>query len=301
MKSIIQSGYSLILNEVSLLWNLMKSNLDGAFIPFPIFTVASLLHRGALWDEILVRLVHSLIYAFFYQYVFELLNQTAQPEHRLEDKINKPDRPFVTDALTLRSATIRYYISLAAWLAYSYSLGTLLWTLGWLAIVFGSWKYSVRLSDFGPTKDLSIAAGLIVQLMAAWHIGGSDDNVGWHWVKVLAVWMYPTIGIQDLRDVPGDLAVGRRTTVIILGDITARIYHSVGLVVFGYVYVFQWLLESRYDSSTLIVSTAIAALTAWVIFRMFAWKSIESDRLTYRYYMALYHLNLVATGVCLRS
>ncbi|KAI8949265.1 UbiA prenyltransferase family-domain-containing protein [Xylaria longipes] len=301
MKSVIQSTYSFLLSEASITWNLLKSNIDGASIPFPIFTAASLLHKGALWYEIIVRLVYSLTYAFFYHYVFELTNQTARPAHRLEDKINKPDRPLVTNSMTLQSARIRYYLGLAVWLAYSYALGTQVWTLLWLATVFASWKYSIGLSDFGPTKDLSITIGMIAQLMAAWHIGGSDPNISWHWVKVIIMWMYPTIGIQDIRDVPGDLAVGRRTTVILLGDIPARIYHSVGLVIFGYIYIFQRVLDSRYDASTLTVSTAIAALTAGVIFRLFAWRSIESDRKTYRYYMGLYLLNLVAAGVCLRK
>ncbi|KAI0459293.1 UbiA prenyltransferase family [Xylaria acuta] len=301
MDSIIRSGYSFLLSEASVCWNLLKSNIDGAFLPFPIFTIASLLHKGAPWHEVIVRLVYALIYAFFYHYVFELTNQTARPTHRLEDKINKPDRPLVTNSMTLRSARARYYIALATWLAYSYALGTQVWALLWLATIVASWKYSIGLSDFGPTKDLSVVIGLVAQLMAAWHIGGSDPTVSWRWVKVLAVWMYPTIGIQDIRDVPGDLAVGRRTTVILLGDIPARIYHSVGLVVFGYIYIFQWVLHSRYDASTLTVSAAIAALAAGVIFRLFAWRSIESDRKTYRYYMSLYLLKLVAAGVCLRK
>lgn len=57
MKSVIHSGISLLLSEASLMWNLLKSNLDGAFVPFPIFTLASLLHRGALWDETIFRLI----------------------------------------------------------------------------------------------------------------------------------------------------------------------------------------------------------------------------------------------------
>ncbi|KAI3328263.1 UbiA prenyltransferase family [Ustulina deusta] len=299
MKSIIWSSYLCLLSEASICWNLLKSNLDGAFVPFPLFTMASLLHKGASRHEIIVRLVYTLIYAFFNQYVFELTNQTARPAHYLEDKINKPDRPLVTNSMTLRSARIRYYIGLVSWLVYSYALGTQIWTLLWLATIFGSWKYSVGLSDFEPTKDLSITLALVAQLMAAWHIGGSDPISSWYWVKVLALWMYPTIGIQDIRDVPGDLAVGRRTTVILLGDIPARIYHSVGLVIFGYIYVFQRVLASRYDASTLTVSTAIGVLTAGIIFRLFAWRSIESDRKTYRYYMSLYLLNLVAVSVCL--
>ncbi|KAI1112536.1 UbiA prenyltransferase family [Nemania sp. NC0429] len=301
MISILQSFYLLLSSEGYLLWNLIKSNIDGALTPFPVFAFASLLHRGAPWDEMIACLIHTWIYALFFTYIFELVNQTAQPAHRIEDEINKPDRPLLTNSISLLSAKIRFYIGLAAWLAYSYALGTHVWTLVWVADIFASWKYSVGLSQFGPTKDLSITVGLIAQLMAAWHIGGSDPTVGWPWVKVLSVWMFPTIGIQDIRDVPGDLAAGRLTTAILLGDIKARIYHSAGLVVFGYIYIFRWLLYTRYDASAVTAASAVAALTAWVVFRLFAWRSIESDRLTYRYYMGLYHLNLAAAGVCLRK
>ncbi|KAI0532204.1 hypothetical protein GGR58DRAFT_490991 [Xylaria digitata] len=301
MKSMIQPGYSFFLAEASLCWNLLKSNIDGGFLPFPIFTMVSLLHNGAPWDEIIVRQVYSLIYGFFYLYVFELTNQTARPAHRLEDEINKPYRPLVTNSMTLQSAKTRYYVALALWLAYSYVLGTQLWTLLWLANILSSWGYSIGLADFGPTKDLSIAIALIAQLGAAWHIGGSDPVIGWHWIKILTMWMYPTIGIQDIRDVPGDLAVGRRTTVILLGDIPARIYHSLGLVVFGYIYIFQWVLATRKDGYTLMTSAVIVALTFGILFRLFAWRSIESDRKTYRYYMRLFLLKLVAAGVCLRK
>ncbi|KAJ2995058.1 hypothetical protein NUW58_g1384 [Xylaria curta] len=68
------------------------------------------------------------------------------------------------------------------------------------------------------------------------------------------------MGIQDLRDVPGDLAVGRRTTVILLGDIPARIYHSVGLAVFGYVYIFHWVLGSIGDVRTDVERASLKSL-----------------------------------------
>ncbi|KAI0854725.1 UbiA prenyltransferase family-domain-containing protein [Xylaria cubensis] len=299
MKSLIQSVFSFLIIEASVCWNLLKSNIDGAFLPFPIFTMASLLHIRAPWYNIIVlnltytdleNCVDTLIYAFFYQYVFELTNQTARPAHRLEDEINKPDRPLVTNSMTLRSARTRYYVGLVVWLAYSYVLGTQLWTMLWLVTVFGSWKYSIGLSDFGPTKDLSISIGLIAQLMAAWHIGGSNPIVAWHWVKILFMWMYPTIGIQDIRDVPGDKAVGRRTTVILLGDVP-------GL----YIYISHWVLACRNDAYTVTVSAAIVALTFGTVFRLFAWRSIKSDRKTYRYYMGLYLLKLVAVCVCMRE
>ncbi|KAI0411496.1 hypothetical protein F5X98DRAFT_383556 [Xylaria grammica] len=301
MKTTPQASHSFLLNEVSICWSLIKSNIDGAFLPFPVFTMASLLHRGAVWYEVVVGLAYTLIYAFFYTYVFEFANQTGRPESLIEDKINKPDRPLVVESMTLQSAKFRYYVGLAVWFAYSYALGVHLWTLLWFATFFAAWN--LGLSGFGPTKDLSISLGTIAQLMAAGHIGGLNALLTWHWVKVLIAWMFTTIGIQDLRDVPGDLAIGRRTTVILLGDVSGMtlILASNHIVFFQYIYISQRVLESRYDTSTLTVSAAIAASTAGIIFRLFAWRTIESDRVTYRCYMSLYLLNLVAAGVCLRK
>ncbi|GAW14465.1 hypothetical protein ANO14919_038680 [Xylariales sp. No.14919] len=218
MNTTPKTSHSFLRNEVSIFRNLVKSNAEFSIPPFPIFTMASLLHRGAAWYEVVVSLVYTLIYAFFYLYLFELANQYARPESLLEDKINKPDRPLVVKSMTPQSAKVRYYIGLAAWFAYSYALGVHLWVLFWFATIFAT--YNLGLSAFGPTKDLLGALGMIAQIMPAGHIGGLNAPLRWHWAKVLMMWMFTTIGIQDLRDVPGDLAIGRRTTAILLGDVS---------------------------------------------------------------------------------
>ena len=44
--------YLYMKHELSLSYYYMRSNVDAAFLPFPIFTTASLLYRGAEFDEI---------------------------------------------------------------------------------------------------------------------------------------------------------------------------------------------------------------------------------------------------------
>lgn len=86
----------------------------------------------------------------------------------------------------------------------------------WVAISFA--HNFLSFGDFGPTKDMCIGLGCVAQLTAAWLIGGAPYEVGWNWIKIIALYTLFPIPLQDLRDVPGDLAVGRRTTPILMGD-----------------------------------------------------------------------------------
>ena len=94
------------------------------------------------------------------------------------------------------------------------------WTLLWVATTIG--HYQLGLSNFGFTKDFCMSSGTVVQLMAAWQLGGSDLEVGWSWVKIVVLEIFCSVGIQDFRDVPGDLATRRRTTPIFLGDLPGK-------------------------------------------------------------------------------
>lgn len=107
-----------------------------------------------------------------------------------------------------------------AYVVCSYAFGVLQWSVLWIFTIFCS--YYLHTARFGPTKDFAQVTGTIAQLMASWHIGGADPEVGWVWVKLIAVWVFGTVAIQDFRDVPGDLASSRRTMPILLGDIPGK-------------------------------------------------------------------------------
>lgn len=133
-----------------------------------------------------------------------------------EDKINKPDRPIAAGATTLQAARIRWAVLTILYLAYGCYLHVGVWSAMWVAISFA--HNFLSFGDFGPTKDMCIGLGCVAQLTAAWLIGGAPYEVGWNWIKIIALYTLFPIPLQDLRDVPGDLAVGRRTTPILMGD-----------------------------------------------------------------------------------
>lgn len=69
-----------------------------------------------------------------------------------------------------------------------------------------------------------MGAGCIAQLTAGWAIGGSSPEMGWDWIKYITLYMLWPIPLQDLRDVPGDKAVGRLTTPILMGDTICKFF-----------------------------------------------------------------------------
>ncbi|PYH28274.1 UbiA family prenyltransferase [Aspergillus neoniger CBS 115656] len=224
--SVLNWLYVTVKREIKLSYAFMESNFDAAFVPFPIFATASLLYRRSTYEEALSSLTNTLLYGFFLYYSTELANNADGGT--IEDKINKPNRPIVQSQTTVAAAKLRFYIASATWLLLSYILDVYIWSLLWIAVLVS--HYLLRASRIGPAKDLCIVLGVTSQLMACWKLGGSDMREGWRWVKLIILWIFFTVPIQDFRDVPGDLAAGRRTTPILLGDFPARIYTSMGLV-----------------------------------------------------------------------
>lgn len=81
------------------------------------------------------------------------------------------------------------------------------WALFWAFLGFVT--HVLHLACYWPTKETSLALGAIAQVMVAWQFGGSEANVAWEWVKIIIVWVFFTVAIQDFRDVPEDKACGR--------------------------------------------------------------------------------------------
>jgi 4-hydroxybenzoate polyprenyltransferase len=189
------------------------------------------------------RIIDAFLYGFLYLYTFVVANQI---DGVAEDKVNKPDRPIASGATSVQAAKIRWVVLTSLYLAYSYTLGVEKPTMLWIATTIA--HNFLGFANFGPTKDGCMGAGCIAQLTAAWAIGGSPAEMGWEWIKYITLYMLWPIPLQDLRDVPGDKAVGRLTTPILMGDtickdfsvlsmgfyadnFQARIYISAGIIV----------------------------------------------------------------------
>uniref|UniRef100_A0A093UXV2 Digeranylgeranylglyceryl phosphate synthase n=1 Tax=Talaromyces marneffei PM1 TaxID=1077442 RepID=A0A093UXV2_TALMA len=260
---------NILWHELELCYGFVRRDLGTGLLPVPGFTLASLLYRKASAEEI-----------------YSVIPFANQIDGVNEDKVNKPDRPIASGATTLRAAKIRWTILTLLYLGYSFYLGVEKPTLLWIATTIA--HNFLGFANFGPTKDGCMGAGCIAQLTAGWAIGGSSPEMGWDWIKYITLYMLWPIPLQDLRDVPGDKAVGRLTTPILMGDTISRIYISAGICVSQYLLVRYRILEYRYDISTIILSALLAVMSLAVVVRLFAWRTVTADRYSYWLYTVIY-------------
>ncbi|PMD35335.1 hypothetical protein L207DRAFT_587645 [Hyaloscypha variabilis F] len=281
--------------EIGLCYGFVRRDLGTGLLPVPGFTLASLLYRGASVEEMIPVIARAFLYGFLYLYTFVVANQIDGVK---EDKVNKPDRPIASGSTTLEAAKVRWVVLTTIYLLYSYVLGVEKWTVLWILTTIA--HNFLGFSNFGPTKDGCMGAGCIAQLMAAWAIGGSTSEMGWAWTKFITVYMCWPIPLQDLRDVPGDLAQGRRTTPILMGDILSRIYISAGIFVSQYLLIKHRILDYRYDTSTIVLAWVLGIMSVAVVVHLFAFRNVKSDRFSYWLYTVIYVFQPISACITLR-
>jgi 4-hydroxybenzoate polyprenyltransferase len=159
------------------------------------------------------------VYSLLAIYVFDLSNQiTGVPE----DRINKPARPLVTGLLSLRGAWIRLAAATAFLLLTGQRLGIIHLALLW-AVVTGANNH-LGLARRPVCKPLVVGVQAGIQLLSAWHIGGGRTDRFLPCAVALSVLLALLMPLQDLRDIKGDRAVGRRTLPIAYGAWPVRFY-----------------------------------------------------------------------------
>jgi 4-hydroxybenzoate polyprenyltransferase len=195
--------------ELALTWGFIRYDFSSTVIPATLFVVAAARDHGSI-DPTTLALAS--LYFGLYVFTFAVSNQLIGLE---EDRRNKPDRPLPAGMITLRGAFARWAIAMVLFPALGAVLGIAHWAL--------LWQLCFCLYNFGgfarhwATKSLIMGLGLIAQLAAAWNVIGPLPDLAWRWIGGLAVIALVFCNIQDLRDVAGDGALGRRTLPIIYG------------------------------------------------------------------------------------
>ncbi|MFF3313444.1 UbiA family prenyltransferase [Streptomyces sp. NPDC002952] len=195
---------------------MVSSNALIGVLPALVTTVAAARASG---DRLVAAVPGGGVFALLAIYVFDLSNQiTGVPE----DRINKPARPLVTGLLTLRGAWIRLAAATALLLLTGQLLGIIHLALLW-AVVTGANNH-LGLARRPLCKPLVVGVQAGIQLLSAWHIGGGRTGRFLPCAVVLSVLLALLMPLQDLRDIKGDRAVGRRTLPIAYGARPVRFY-----------------------------------------------------------------------------
>src|SRR5262249_9751622 len=147
----------------------------------------------------LLALGRCALYFWLYVYTFCLGNQLAGVAG---DRIDKPDRPLPSGAVSPEGARRRWAGLTVAFLVVGGWFGVLPWTVLWVLAAtmhnFGGW------SRHWFTKNCVVMPlGTAAELASAWSFVGPLSSLAWRWVIVIPIIIGVTVSTQDFRDIEG--------------------------------------------------------------------------------------------------
>ncbi|KDR71875.1 hypothetical protein GALMADRAFT_126848 [Galerina marginata CBS 339.88] len=259
---------------------------SASIIAGSIFSVgamrSSLLQPTAIFTNYLSLLLWLIPYVYF----LNLSNQITGVE---EDVINKPDRPIPSGKVTLAGAKVRWVITLAAFLALALMQPSLLpETICWISTVAFLCLSAAGNHWFGK-NCVGMTAGTVALLNGSWKAVAPPTAQSERYVVAIAIWVGLLAHIQDLRDIKGDAAVGRKTFPIVFGDERSR--WIITFLLLPLAVVVLWVGGILQIAPVTMVGAHI--ILGWRIMQM---KGSQFDHKTYMIYTYIFCLQLALTS-----
>ncbi|KAE9408736.1 hypothetical protein BT96DRAFT_1013349 [Gymnopus androsaceus JB14] len=182
-----------VAREIDIFLGFTWRDWSTTLIPCSLFSIGAM--RTLPWTfDTFQSYLFLIFWLTAWIYFFTLSNQITGVE---EDRINKPDRPLVTGKVTMAGAKKRWVLALTAFLSIAVYEPTLLpetviWILDTAVLVatpFGDHWFNKNCIRDGSERS----------------------------VLAVSLWTGLLINVQDLRDVKGDVAIGRKTLPIAIG------------------------------------------------------------------------------------
>jgi 4-hydroxybenzoate polyprenyltransferase len=277
-------------SELRLTWALLSiDNVSITIVPGVLFTVSAW-HAAGLPARILPQvLVGAVAYFFLYGYTFCLSNQLAGLE---EDRVNKPHRPLVRGLATRSGIRWRLAVSAIAFAVTGWVLGVGVWALLWIAVTF--LHNQMRLSRLWVAKNTAMILGMVAMLAAAAGQVAGVTAATWKWILVIAAVNAILVSLQDLRDVAGDAAVGRRTLPLVFGDRPTRLLLGAGFAALPLLLHILLFTAAGTSPASVGLQALIGGLSLLIACRVITRRSPAADHLTYLLYCWQYCVLLTA-------
>lgn len=203
-----------VLRESKLLWLFLRFDCSIFIcLGFGFTCSAILIKQPDSVYEIVSYMVKVLIYSTLYIYLHCLANQYYGID---EDRLNKPHRPIVAGHITPQDTLKRYYVICFLYLLFSaYYIQLLPCSLICAGCIY---LYHFRRFDQDYVwKMLYVHFGLLGITVNPWLIVTRFDlNFLMNFAHAQFLAIIAAL-MQDLRDVPGDVAIKRKTLPLVMG------------------------------------------------------------------------------------
>ena len=271
------------LSHIYTLWLFTYSDIKTIIGPSFVFGAANALAGGKYGLKaptsayVIHRLPLTLLWIWMNLLPFTINNQMS-PDAVVEDKINKPWRPFPMRRMTARQAE-RLIIAL-------YPLAVLLGQMtGGLRqsvglLFLGNWYNNFSGADAGfLVRNMINALGYVCFLSGAMEVAiGSALPIEirlLRWFGMIAAIIFTTVHLQDMSDQVGDAMRGRKTLPLVLGDRAGRWTAAIPMLFWGYACPYFWDKGGAF----LVLSLGLAGTVAG---RTLSLTTAHSDRLTFK-------------------
>ncbi|KAM0796883.1 UbiA prenyltransferase family-domain-containing protein [Usnea florida] len=229
-------------------------------------------------STILLRTPQVLLWNWINLLTFNIANQRLASSI-LEDSVNKPWRPLPSNRLSSDEARRLLLRLIPCGLLLSLFLGGLKESVTMLIL---TWMYN----DLGGADENFIVRNLINAIGFICHGSGAtliaagfrDHEITSQahiWLTLIGGVIFTTLQVQDLPDMEGDAARGRRTLPLIYGEVVGR--YSVAIAVLGWSFICPTFWKLGFLAYILPVM-----LGSLVAVRVLAMRNVPADQKTYR-------------------
>ena len=231
-------------------WLFTLNDLKSIVFPETAFAVFSALSGRSLTTnatpclaDILRRLPYIILWNWTNCLLFDVANQRL-PQAILEDKFNKPWRPLPSKRLTSDEARRTLLILVPAVFLVSHYLGGLFEAVAMISL---TWMYN----DLGGADENYVLRNLINACGFVCYSSGATTvaiGFGQHklnhkahiWLIIVGAIVFSTLQMQDMADMDGDAARGRRTLPLAHGETTARWSIAVPVMAWSFICPAFW-------------------------------------------------------------
>ncbi|TFY81381.1 hypothetical protein EWM64_g2637 [Hericium alpestre] len=212
--------FARVAHEIDIFFSFSRRDWSATIIPGSIFAVGAIAASDLPPTTLVARYLLFVCWLTLCLYFFNLSNQITGID---EDKINKPDRPIPSGKITLQGAQRRWVAAVSAFVSIApYEPSFLPQTLSWIATTAFLCRTSYGNHWFGKNY-IGMAMEGWAMLGVSWKAIAPVTPTSDARVYALAICAAFTMHIQDLRDIKGDKAVGRKTLPLVFGDMGSRL------------------------------------------------------------------------------
>jgi 4-hydroxybenzoate polyprenyltransferase len=208
--------------------------------------------------------------------LFDIANQRL-PDSIVEDRVNKAWRPIPAGRITPSEARRLLLVVIPLVFVGSLFLGGVVETVAMMVL---TWMYN----DLGGADEIYVVRNIINALgFMCYSSGSTDVAAGAHsltpqaykWIAVVGGVIFSTLSMQDLPDVEGDAARGRRTSPLVMGDAWSRWEIAIPVFLWSIICPVFW-------NVTWLGYVIPSCVGVWLAVRILRFRTVARDKVSWQ-------------------